>query len=398
MAAYIPQLANVEPEQFGVSLCTIDGQRFSMGDSQAQFCIQSCCKPVNYCLALEEHGAEKVHQHIGCEPSGQSFNELTLNKKLRPHNPMINAGAIMCCSLLKPTAALADRFEHVHGTWSRLCAYNDLGYNNAVYLSERETADRNFALAYFMRESNAFPENTDIQKTLDFYFQCCSLQGSTEQLSTVAATLASGGVSPYTGERILAEDTVQKCLSLMYSCGMYDYSGEWAFIIGLPAKSGVSGLILIVVPNVMGIACWSPRLDQHGNSVRGIEFCKELVSTFNFHNYDNISGNNHHKTDPRKYKRQDDQQKLATLLWAAACGDVSCIQRLIARGVDLNVADYDKRTALHIAASEGQEEVVAYMLAHGAKADMKDRWERTALDDAKRTGNKQVMKTLECFK
>ncbi|MFK0573002.1 glutaminase [Endozoicomonas sp.] len=100
VASYIPQLASVEPEQFGVSLCTIDGQRFSIGNTNARFCIQSCCKPVNYCLALEEHGADAVHEHVSCEPSGQSFNELALNQKLRPHNPMINAGAIMCCSLL----------------------------------------------------------------------------------------------------------------------------------------------------------------------------------------------------------------------------------------------------------------------------------------------------------
>ncbi|MFK0573001.1 glutaminase [Endozoicomonas sp.] len=283
----------------------------------------------------------------------------------------------------------------MHQTWSRLCAHEPPGYDNAVYLSERDTADRNFALAYFMRESNAFPKNTDIHKTLDFYFQCCFLQGTTEQLSIMAATLAGGGVCPFTGEQVFAPDTVQKCLSLMYSCGMYDFSGEWAFRIGLPAKSGVSGLILVVIPNVMGFACWSPRLDRNGNSVRGIEFCKELINTFNFHNYDNISSCHHRKFDPRKQAHQDQQEMLSTLFWAASSGDVSCIRRLLARDVDLNMFDYDKRTALHIAASEGKEEVVSFMLAHGARADFKDRWGNTALDDARRVKHKALINTLE---
>ncbi|MBY0402770.1 MAG: glutaminase, partial [Cyanobacteria bacterium] len=240
VADYIPQLKRVPPDQYGVSLCTIDGQRFSLGDSDKYFCVQSASKPINYCLALEEHGEALVHKHIGQEPSGKGFNELTLNEEGLPHNPMINAGAIMCCALVKKGQDIADRFEHVLEMWSKMAGGERAGFNNSVYLSERQTADRNFALGYFMREKNAFPANTNLVEILEFYFQCCSIEVTTQIMSIIAGTLANGGICPLTGERILQPNTVKNCLSLMSSCGMYDFSGEFAFRIGLPAKSGVS--------------------------------------------------------------------------------------------------------------------------------------------------------------
>ena len=199
VADYIPQLARVNPDLYGVAICTIDGQRFALGDSQHDFCVQSCCKPVNYCLALEEHGEEYVHGFVGREPSGQVFNELALSAAGKPHNPMINAGAIMCSSLIKPRADNADRFEFVLDRWAALCGGKQARFNNAVYQSERQTADRNFALGYYMKEHNAFPPDTDLHDTLDFYFQCCSIEANAEMMSTLAATLANGGVCPTTG-------------------------------------------------------------------------------------------------------------------------------------------------------------------------------------------------------
>ena len=150
----------------------------------------------------------------------------------------------------------------------------DIGFNNSVFLSERETADRNFAMGYFMKENKSFPANTELQETLDLYFQSCSLEVNTETMAVMGATLANGGTCPTTGEKILKSSDVRDVLSLMYSCGMYNYSGEFAFKVGLPAKSGVSGCVLLVVPNVMSVALWSPPLDSLGNSVRGIQFCK----------------------------------------------------------------------------------------------------------------------------
>jgi glutaminase len=395
VANYIPQLGRVDPEQYGVALTTVDGQRLSLGDAATSFCLQSSTKPINYALALEEHGEDIVHTRIGCEPSGLSFNELTLDSRGRPHNPMINAGAIMSTSMIRAHEPLADRFEYVLEMWKKLAGGTRPGFNNSMYLSERGTADRNFALGYFMREKGGFPDGTDLVETLEFYFQCCSLEVTAELMSVVAATLANGGVCPITGARVFRPDTVQKCLSLMYSCGMYDFSGEWAFRIGLPAKSGVSGVILVVVPNVMGICTWSPRLDDLGNSVRGIDFCRELVATFNLHNYDNLIGTISGKKDPRQPESEVQRDLIVDVCWAASEGDVEGIRRLVVRGADLNAADYDGRTPIHLAASEGQAEVIAYLVSQGVDRAPIDRWGNTPLDDAKRAGDDRCVTILQ---
>ncbi|MEO1310809.1 MAG: glutaminase [Pseudomonadota bacterium] len=356
--------------------------------------MQSSCKPINYCMALEALGEEEVHRHVGREPSGRSFNELALNHRYLPHNPMINAGAIMACSLIGRDKDLADRFDGVMRTWRALAGGDRPGYNNAVYLSEKATADRNFALAYFMRENEAFPDDTDILEVLDFYFQCCSIEMSTERMAVVAGTLASGGVCPTTGERVFSNDTVKDCLSLMYSCGMYDFSGEFAFSVGIPAKSGVSGVLMVVIPEVMGLAIWSPRLDKHGNSVRGVEFCKRLVKRFAFHNYDNIAERSD-RIDPRRPREREETDYTFHLIRAASQGDVNEISRLTAFGVDLGSADYDGRTALHLAASEGRADVVEFLLSRGVDPRPRDRWGHTPHDDAERHKHDGIAARLE---
>ena len=394
VADYIPQLARVDPEQFALAVCTVDGQRSSYGDSDTAFCIQSSCKPINYCMALELMGEEAVHRHVGREPSGRSFNELALNSDNVPHNPLINAGAMICCSMIRPDFPIADRFDYVMQTWAALAGGRRAGYNNAVYLSEKSTADRNFALAYMMREKRAFPERTDLLEVLDFYFQCCSIETTAQAMSIVAATLANAGICPLTEQRIFSSDTVKNCLSLMYSCGMYDFSGEFAFTVGVPAKSGVSGIMMVVIPRVMGFAVWSPRLDRLGNSVRGVEFCKRLVKRFNFHNYDGIAELSD-KIDPRSSGASIETDIVFNLINAASKGDMAEISRLIAFGADLDCSDYDGRTPLHLAAAEGREEVVAYLLARGVNPQPKDRWGATPHDDAMRHGFEAVAKTLQ---
>lgn len=394
VADYIPQLGRVDPEQFAVSICTVDGQRYSIGDHNVDFCVQSCSKPITYCLALEEHGEDTVHRYIGREPSGRGFNELTLNHDGKPHNPMINSGAIMSCALLRPDLDVADRFDYVMEKWKALAGGRKVGFNNAVYLSERMTADRNFALGYYMRENHAFPEWADMIQILEFYFQVCSIDLDAEQMSIIAGTLANGGICPVTNERVFASRTVQNCLSLMYSCGMYDFSGEFAFTIGLPAKSGVAGALLIVIPNVMGICTWSPRLDKLGNSVRGIEFCQRLVKTFNFHNYDNLSGLSE-KKDPRQNSLNLFSDQVSQLMWAASKGDLNAILRLESQGVDISSADYDGRTPLHLAASEGHLELVKFFISRSIENSPKDRWGGTPLMDAKRHKHKEVAALLK---
>ena len=183
----------------------------------------------------------------------------------------------MVCSLIKPEIDESARFSYVSKFWQRLAGGKRITYDNTVFLSERNTADTNYSLAYLMKSKNAFPKGVDIKKVLEFYFQICSLQCNTNTMSIIAATLANGGVNPLTNERVLETNTVKDVLSIMNSCGMYDYSGEFAFNVGLPAKSGVSGAIMIIVPGVMGICTYAPPLDKYGNSSKGVQFC-QLIS------------------------------------------------------------------------------------------------------------------------
>ncbi|KAG8558639.1 hypothetical protein GDO81_017074, partial [Engystomops pustulosus] len=259
VADYIPQLAKFSPDLWGVSLCTVDGQRHSVGDTKVPFCLQSCVKPLKYAIAVNDLSTEYVHRYVGKEPSGLRFNKLFLNEDEKPHNPMVNAGAIVITSLIKVMQFL-----------------NQMA-GNEYFQSERESGDRNFAIGYYLKKKKV----------------------TCESASVMAATLANGGFCPITGERVLSPESVRNTLSLMHSCGMYDFSGQFAFHVGLPAKSGVSGGILLVVPNVMGLMCWSPPLDKLGNSVRGIQFCQDLVGLCNFHNYDNLR-HFAKKLDPRR--------------------------------------------------------------------------------------------------
>uniref|UniRef100_A0A6Q2X9W8 glutaminase n=1 Tax=Esox lucius TaxID=8010 RepID=A0A6Q2X9W8_ESOLU len=363
VADYIPQLARFSPDLWAVSICTVDGQRHTVGDTKVPFCLQSCVKPLKYAIAVHDHGTEYVHRFIGKEPSGLRFNKLFLNEEDKPHNPMVNAGAIVCTSLLK-----------VMNFMNKLAGNEYVGFSNATFQSERESGDRNFAIGYYLKEKK-------------FLYRA----------SVMAATLANGGFCPITGERVLGPEAVRNTLSLMHSCGMYDFSGQFAFHVGLPAKSGVAGGILLVVPNVMGIMCWSPPLDKLGNSVRGIQFCTDLVSLCNFHNYDNLR---HFvkKLDPRREGGDQRVKSVINLLFAAYTGDVSALRRFALSSMDMEQRDYDSRTALHVAAAEGHIEVVKFLLeACRVNPVPKDRWGNTPMDEAVHFGHHDVVTMLQDY-
>ena len=280
VATYIPELAKADPSWFGIGIATTDGQIYEVGDSRQPFTIQSISKPFAYGLALEDRGRAAVLGKIGVEPTGDAFNSISLEPRTgRPLNPMINAGAIATTSLIKG-ATSAERVQRLVDVLS-LHAGRPLTVAEAVYLSEKETGHRNRAIGHMLRNFDIVTE--DPTGPLDAYFQQCSVEVTCRDLAVMAATLANGGVNPTTGERALRTEFVDSVLSVMMTCGMYDYAGEWLYHVGAPAKSGVSGGILAVWPGHLGIAVFSPRLDARGNSVRGIRVCQDLSRELNLH-------------------------------------------------------------------------------------------------------------------
>ena len=372
VANYIPELACVDPNMFGVSVCDINGKVYNFGDCNTHFCLQSCSKPLSYCKAYDELGKDELHKHVGYEPSGQSFNAFILNKNGLPHNPMINSGAIMVASQIGKKMEPGKRFNILKECYTKLAGNNNVGFDNSIFLSEQHHADRNISLAYYMRENGAFNEQlspNEISDNLNLYFQQCSTTITCEMGSIISATLANGGICPTTNETVFSENSVKDCITLMYGCGMYDYSGEFAFEIGLPAKSGVSGCILLVVPNMMGICIWSPPLDEQGNSFKGIEFCKQLNQELNLHIFHNIISNKINLVDSINIR----------FLQLCCDGNMEEIKLLIEK-INVNFCDYDKRTPLHLASSEGHIEIVKLLLQHGAKVT-NDRWGHSPINE-----------------
>jgi glutaminase len=280
VADYIPELAKVNPDLFGICVATTQGRVYEVGDSQQEFTIQSISKPFTYGLALEDQGRVAVLAKIGVEPTGDAFNSISLERNTgRPLNPMINAGAIAASSLVAGHSP-EDRLHRVLGVYS-VYAGRQLSLDQDVYESERDTGHRNRAIGHMLRNFGIL--EGDPEPHLDLYFQQCSISVTCRDLSVMAATLANGGVNPVTSERALAADLVDSLLSVMSTCGMYDFAGEWVYSVGMPAKSGVGGGIIAVLPGQLGIGVFSPRLDPRGNSVRGVNVCKDLSHDFSLH-------------------------------------------------------------------------------------------------------------------
>tara|TARA_Y100000389_G_scaffold186194_3_gene206303 strand:- start:966 stop:2390 length:1425 start_codon:yes stop_codon:yes gene_type:complete len=397
VADYIPQLGKVNPDLFAISVCDINGDIINKGDYTIDFCIQSCSKPLSYCIAHELLGREHVHSRVGYEPSGQSFNAFVLNKKGLPHNPMINSGAIMVSSLIGRELEPSERFELIKDYYSRMCGnIGNIGFDNSVFLSEQHHADRNISLAYHMRENKSFGfpiTPNQIQDSLNLYFQSCSILINSKLGAVIAATLANGGTCPITSDEIFNIDTVRDCLTLMYGCGMYDYSGEFSFQVGLPAKSGVSGCILLVVPGKMGICIWSPRLDGQGNSVRGIEVCKRIAKHLNLHIFHNIFEIKHDEIlSPSKHEGKE--VLIQKLISFASRGDLEEIKKLDNK-IDFNIHDYDYRTPLHLACSEGHSDIVDYLVnTKNVDIKVKDRWGNTPISEATNSDHNDIITIL----
>lgn len=279
IATYIPELGRADPNWFGISVVTADGHVYAVGDVDLPFSIQSISKPFVWGAALEDQGRDAVLERIGVEPSGNAFNAILVDEQSkRPFNPMVNAGAIVATGLLSAgefdtsEARLLDMFARFIGKEPTI--------DEAVYRSELTTGDRNRAIAYMMR---GFGMLDDAEAVLDLYFRQCAVRVTCNELAVMGATLANAGVNPITGVRALDAEYVPDVLSVMSTCGMYDYSGEWVYRVGLPAKSGVSGGVLAVLPGQLAVAVYSPPLDPRGNSVRGLYVCERLSQDHSLH-------------------------------------------------------------------------------------------------------------------
>ncbi len=278
---YGPEDAGAESDLFGIAFATGAGDVHVAGACDVPFALQSLGKVFVYGLALEDHGREHVLEHVGVEPSGDAFNSIVFDERhQRPHNPMVNAGALVTSDLVRG----ADTEEKLERILAKLRVYagND-GLEGDARVFEREmlTADRNRATAYLMRSQHMLAG--DVEAILGLYLQQCSVMVTCRDLAVMAATLANGGVNPLTGERALPRAHVRDVLSVMYTCGMYDAAGQWAYEVGVPAKSGVSGGILAAIPDKMGLGVFSPGLDVYGNSVRGVRICREISDRLGLH-------------------------------------------------------------------------------------------------------------------
>ncbi len=278
-ADYIPELAAADTSRVAVALCTVNGTVYASGDVDHEFSIQSMSKPLAYALAIEDLGLPAVLDQIGVEPSGEAFNELSLDPVTgRPRNPMINAGAIATHALLESGDETTD--ERLVDLFSRL-AGRALSIDETLAESELRTGHRNLGLAYLLRAQGGL--RMDPEAAVRGYIRQCSVDVTVKDLALMAATFANAGVNPATNDRIFSRDTTRHVLSVMATCGMYDAAGDWLTTVGIPAKSGVSGGIFGVLPGQVGIAAFSPRLDVHGNSTRGVAIMEHLSQDLGLH-------------------------------------------------------------------------------------------------------------------
>jgi glutaminase len=280
VADNIPEMGEVDHDAFGICIATGDGHLYEVGDTRTEFTIQSISKPFTYGLALADRGPDAVAGKIDVEPSGDAFNEISLDPVTgRPRNPMINAGAIAAASLVAG-ATPEERYDRLRGEFSRW-AGRELSLNERIYDADLAAAHRHRAIGHLLRGSGVIED--DPQHAVDLYFRQCSLNVDCRDLALMAATLANGGLHPRTGERALDSELVERVMSVMTTCGMYDGAGAWVADVGLPAKSGVGGGVLAVLPGQIGIAVFSPRLDAHGNSVRGVNACRQISRELELH-------------------------------------------------------------------------------------------------------------------
>lgn len=283
VAAYIPELANAPADALGMTICDGHQQTLTAGDCGLQFTLQSISKVFTLLLALMDQGEEGVFAKVGMEPTGDNFNsmlKLELVDPGIPFNPLINAGAIAVSSLIHG-ATPAEKINRITAFFQELAGDPALKINEAVYLSETKTAHRNRSLAYFLK-ANGVLEDVDVEEVLEVYFKHCSIEVNCMHLARMALVLAFDGADPVSGRQLVPRRYVQIAKTFMITCGMYNESGAFAIRAGLPAKSGVSGGILALVPGKYGIGVIGPALNSKGNSTAGVHLLETVSNAFDW--------------------------------------------------------------------------------------------------------------------
>jgi len=266
-ADYIPFLANVPSQLFGISVCLPDGEIVEAGDTDYVFGIESVSKVPTAVLAMQQYGPDTVLDQIGADATGLPFNSIMaiLLENDHPSTPLVNAGAIAACSMVKPVGDASGKWKAITDFLEKLCG-SPLVLQDELYKSESETNFNNRSIAWLLKNYDRIYDDPDM--SLDIYTRQCSMGVTARQLAVMAATIASGGVNPLTRKEVFKPGLAPKITSMMATVGFYEHTGDWLFTTGLPAKTGVGGGIMGVVPGVMGLAAFAPPLDEAGNSVK----------------------------------------------------------------------------------------------------------------------------------
>lgn len=281
VATYIPALGKMNPDYLGLAVLDSKGNLYCSGDYSVNFTLQSISKTISLMLALMDNGEELVFKKVGMEPTGDAFNSIVKLETAvpsKPYNPMINAGAIAVASLIKGRNG-EEKFERLISLFRKITGNDKLDINKEVYLSEKQTGDRNRAMAYFMKDVGII--EGDVEETLDVYFKQCAIEVNCIDIANIGLFLAMDGIIHETGEKIVSRHIARVVKTFMVTCGMYNASGEFAIKVGIPAKSGVGGGIMASVPHKMGIGVFGPALDEKGNSVGGYGVLEKLSNKLN---------------------------------------------------------------------------------------------------------------------
>lgn len=280
-ASYIPFLANVPSDLLGLSITLTDGRTLDFGDTDYVFGVESISKVFTAILVMKEYGWEKILEKIGADATGLPFNSILaiLLENDCPSTPLVNAGAISACSLVEPKGDINKKWHEIIVNFADLCGRDPVVIEE-LYKSESATNFNNRSIAWLLKNYNRIYDDPDM--SLDLYTRQCSIGITSRDLSVCAATIAAGGINPITGRRAFAAEISSKIISLIATVGFYQTTGDWMFRTGVPAKSGVGGGILAIVPGIMGISTFSPPLDVAGNSVKGQSIIQSLASKLGF--------------------------------------------------------------------------------------------------------------------